>query len=71
MVAVKASELMPAMYEDNAARWPCQTRYCLNDSCGARMPAGYTVCMACHCPFVFEESTVGQTRRINVPAMAA
>eukprot|EP00972_Heterocapsa_arctica_P017407 2570744-Heterocapsa_arctica.AAC.1 len=68
---VQAARLMPATYEDNAARWPCLTRFCLNVSCGARMPAGYTVCTACHCPFVFEEPQAGKPRRINVPAMAA
>eukprot|EP00972_Heterocapsa_arctica_P051794 7619339-Heterocapsa_arctica.AAC.1 len=35
------------------------------------MPAGYTVCMACHCPFVFDEPQAGKPRRVNVPAMAA
>eukprot|EP00972_Heterocapsa_arctica_P096056 14170139-Heterocapsa_arctica.AAC.1 len=67
----RTAELLPATYENNAAMWPCQTRHCLNTSCCARMPAGYTVCLACHCPFIFTEPKAGQPRRIHVPAMAA
>eukprot|EP00972_Heterocapsa_arctica_P012608 1853068-Heterocapsa_arctica.AAC.1 len=36
------------------------------------MPAGYTVCMACHCPFVFVAALMGDAQRsIRVLAMAA
>eukprot|EP00972_Heterocapsa_arctica_P036001 5297482-Heterocapsa_arctica.AAC.1 len=35
------------------------------------MPAGYTVCMACHCPFVFDALMGVSQRQIFVPAMAA
>eukprot|EP00972_Heterocapsa_arctica_P019156 2827674-Heterocapsa_arctica.AAC.1 len=35
------------------------------------MPAGYTVCMSCHCPFVFEALKGSEKRCIKVPAAAA
>eukprot|EP00972_Heterocapsa_arctica_P076822 11330597-Heterocapsa_arctica.AAC.1 len=35
------------------------------------MPAGYTVCMACHVPFFFDTIMGVAQRRIFVPAMAA
>eukprot|EP00972_Heterocapsa_arctica_P063734 9403838-Heterocapsa_arctica.AAC.1 len=57
-------------YVDNEGKWPCSTRLCLH--CNARMPAGYTVCVACHYPFVFVAALMGGApRSIRTPAMAA
>eukprot|EP00972_Heterocapsa_arctica_P050274 7392869-Heterocapsa_arctica.AAC.1 len=57
-------------YADNEGKWPCSTRLCLH--CNSRMPAGYTVCMACRYPFVFVAALMGGApRSIKTPAMAA
>eukprot|EP00972_Heterocapsa_arctica_P007843 1143290-Heterocapsa_arctica.AAC.1 len=43
---------------------PCQ-------SCFYLMPAGYTVCISCHHPFIFEALMGSEKRSIKVPAAAA
>eukprot|EP00972_Heterocapsa_arctica_P052247 7686182-Heterocapsa_arctica.AAC.1 len=35
------------------------------------MPAGYTVCVSCHCPFIFEALKGSEKRCIKGPAAAA
>eukprot|EP00972_Heterocapsa_arctica_P005347 792135-Heterocapsa_arctica.AAC.1 len=35
------------------------------------MPAGYTVCMSCHCPFIFDALKGVEKRSIKAPAVAA
>eukprot|EP00972_Heterocapsa_arctica_P035667 5248415-Heterocapsa_arctica.AAC.1 len=57
-------------YEANEGKWPCSTRLCLR--CNSRMPAGYTVCVACHYPFIFVAALMGGApRSVCTPAMAA
>eukprot|EP00972_Heterocapsa_arctica_P069640 10290487-Heterocapsa_arctica.AAC.1 len=34
------------------------------------MPAGYTVCVSCHCPFIFEAVIGNEPRTCKAPAAA-
>eukprot|EP00972_Heterocapsa_arctica_P027669 4069253-Heterocapsa_arctica.AAC.1 len=50
-------------YASQEFQWPCSTMPCQN--CFYLMPAGYTVCMSCHRPFIFEALKGSEKRSIK------
>eukprot|EP00972_Heterocapsa_arctica_P093885 13847089-Heterocapsa_arctica.AAC.1 len=48
--------------------WPCNTQLCPN--CYIWMPAGYTVCISCHCPFIFEAINSDEPMCVRGPSAA-
>eukprot|EP00972_Heterocapsa_arctica_P000788 111291-Heterocapsa_arctica.AAC.1 len=55
-----------AQIKDND--WPCNIQQCLN--CFIYMPAGYTVCVSCHCPFIFEAIIGDEPKSCKGPSAA-